>query len=507
MRKNFLISGILCLLTLLQLSFPAYAAENNYATEERLTSETYTLADLAAARLSVYGFLPEEYQTPQDKTGLPISRVEAVQLLYEAFGETPAEECSFSDVPEQYREAVSWAYESGLIFGTGETTFGMRNISQSSFMEIVQRLLDKSGEETVLSLLGMNKDSFTLGDAALIVQEILTSSALQNNIPQKIKQIPFPYRVKLLANSKEEMDLMLKKAFEYLPKYVLVERGGAFPQDAFLEEFIRYRTIQYGIQTNCVTEDSWMYPYIYERKAITVKYQENFPDEERNNQIENDPIVKGLKDQFISGEMSSDEYYYRLDIEKAKWLGTHTTITFMPAYVQAWEMICDEDDVFTHYVDPFYSEIAKKFYEDHAKDLDGLSDYETILEVKKIIVDRASYGGMQNPLVHELPEFFISGRIVCDGYAKAFQYFMLKENIPCIFIAGSTIGKNGGTDHAWNKVQLDGKWYNMDICWADTGKTSRYDLKSDVYYASNSHWPVIFRSGITAAAESYRKAE
>ena len=46
-----------------------------------------------------------------------------------------------------------------------------------------------------------------------------------------------------------------------------------------------------------------------------------------------------------------------------------------------------------------------------------------------------------------------------------------------------TICQNGrvdGVEHQWNKIMLDGKWYNIDVCWNDTGMNLyKYFLKGD----------------------------
>lgn len=61
----------------------------------------------------------------------------------------------------------------------------------------------------------------------------------------------------------------------------------------------------------------------------------------------------------------------------------------------------------------------------------------------------------------------------------------------------TTRRENRQINHAWNKVKLDGKWYNMDVCWADTANASDYDLKTDAEYLAlpNKHWPTYFGNG------------
>lgn len=56
------------------------------------------------------------------------------------------------------------------------------------------------------------------------------------------------------------------------------------------------------------------------------------------------------------------------------------------------------------------------------------------------------------------------GNIQCAGYAKAMQYLCDKANIDCMVITGET---TAGESHAWNVVDVDGVWYNLDATWDD----------------------------------------
>ena len=71
----------------------------------------------------------------------------------------------------------------------------------------------------------------------------------------------------------------------------------------------------------------------------------------------------------------------------------------------------------------------------------------------------SSYG-MQGPILH--------GKSVCQGYAKAFEYFMDVLGIECELISGTANNGNGTwAGHAWNKVKIDGKWLYIDVTWDD----------------------------------------
>ncbi len=56
------------------------------------------------------------------------------------------------------------------------------------------------------------------------------------------------------------------------------------------------------------------------------------------------------------------------------------------------------------------------------------------------------------------------GNIQCAGYAKAIQYLCDKAGITCMVVTGETAE---GQSHAWNVVDVDGKWYNFDVTWDD----------------------------------------
>ncbi|MEM7374427.1 MAG: transglutaminase domain-containing protein [Bacteroidota bacterium] len=68
---------------------------------------------------------------------------------------------------------------------------------------------------------------------------------------------------------------------------------------------------------------------------------------------------------------------------------------------------------------------------------------------------------------------------VCGGYANLLKALCDRLNVECIVINGyskTSLGDIGqkelSIDHAWNAVQLDGKWHLVDVTWA-SGYTDR----------------------------------
>ena len=77
---------------------------------------------------------------------------------------------------------------------------------------------------------------------------------------------------------------------------------------------------------------------------------------------------------------------------------------------------------------------------------------------------------------------------VCAGYARAFQYLMLKLGIPCY----TCVGEANGEDHAWNIVIIDGIAYNVDVAWDDPesgnvpGEMSYYNVSGNIISLSHT---------------------
>lgn len=58
----------------------------------------------------------------------------------------------------------------------------------------------------------------------------------------------------------------------------------------------------------------------------------------------------------------------------------------------------------------------------------------------------------------------VDGRGQCEGYAAAMAFLCNKAGIPNYMVTGFDAD---GATHAWNKVILDGEWYNIDCTWDD----------------------------------------
>lgn len=115
-----------------------------------------------------------------------------------------------------------------------------------------------------------------------------------------------------------------------------------------------------------------------------------------------------------------------------------------------------------------------------ANKIKGLSDYEKVKAVHDYIILHNEYdiaaGGSFNAL-------YIGGSS-CNGYALSFYMIMKKAGVPVT----CEYGYGNGGEHLWNRVKVDGYWYNIDLTWDDHGGNRvsyDYFLKSDADFADH----------------------
>lgn len=121
---------------------------------------------------------------------------------------------------------------------------------------------------------------------------------------------------------------------------------------------------------------------------------------------------------------------------------------------------------------------ARKKFEDKANEIIDVastlsSDYEKEKYVYNALLDCVEYD--ESAQLHQSPySALVYGKSVCAGYARAYQYIMLKLGVPTYYCTGEAEG------HAWNIVKLDNGYYNVDVSWADVKKSpERYFNRTD----------------------------
>ena len=121
-------------------------------------------------------------------------------------------------------------------------------------------------------------------------------------------------------------------------------------------------------------------------------------------------------------------------------------------------------------------------------DVDSINEYKEIInsEVDKIVAKANELDYEKEIYVHDtlskevlynkrladdqsIYNLFINKEAVCTGYAKAFKLIMDKLGIPTYIITGYT-----NENHAWNVVELEDGFYNVDVTFDDLGDITLY---------------------------------
>lgn len=117
---------------------------------------------------------------------------------------------------------------------------------------------------------------------------------------------------------------------------------------------------------------------------------------------------------------------------------------------------------------------AKKRVKKIAKAYRGLgSDYEKIKAVHDYICSYNAYQRISGGAYMTI----CNGNAACNGYGLAFYEVMTELGIPVTYECGN--------NHMWNRVMVDGKWYNIDLTWDDPG---RGEVRYDYFLKCDAHW-------------------
>lgn len=472
---RLLLLTLALLALVLSLTLPAYAAEDdaNYSDEIWRNGTYYsTLGDMAGRRLYVYGIVDSAQELPEDGTdadvvlnsGEAAGRLDAALYLYRICGTQAQGHSPFTDVPEEYKDAVDWLYEAGVTKGISSTLYGTGNITEYQALVMLSRLLHWGTEDREevfrmadsLGLLSLEPDGpvFTCGQLYQILSALLDYRFPERCVPARA-EMSIPMQIFLEAESYEGALRQIRSALLYLPRYILVRFTEACPRediDLFRQHFDRLRA------------DAGL------------------------------PIIGALNLTFQTPYALSftAERDYRL------WL-TH--------YSDAYTVRADAQDWLRVYADEAYSEALRRFEEQYLLPLGELASYhERIVGAHELLCslaayDYSAYENRDRPQAYRILGFIENRSVVCDGYARAYQWMLL-----CLGIDSyEVVGIANGECHAWNKVRLEDSWYNVDACWGDGWDYPKYLLKSDAWFQNNQHsFTDGFSDSIFASPSDYK---
>ncbi len=106
------------------------------------------------------------------------------------------------------------------------------------------------------------------------------------------------------------------------------------------------------------------------------------------------------------------------------------------------------------------------------KKVTATDPYEIELQIHDILCEKISYNNAQKPppLAYTAYGALVNGDAVCEGYTRAMQLLLYEFGINSTPVTGYARGP-----HMWNLVELDGRWYHLDVTWNDSDLGYRHE--------------------------------
>lgn len=193
-----------------------------------------------------------------------------------------------------------------------------------------------------------------------------------------------------------------------------------------------------------------------------------------------------------SGSMSGFDKKLMEAFEKAQ-----QNSTYASGHLQGMTMTADSTGNVTYKVKYFTTSAQETAVQ---KKIDGIlktiikptmTQFQKVKAVNDYIVSNTSYGSKTKASPHSAYALLFEGQAVCQGYALTAYKMLEQTGIETKYVVGYV---NGNEAHAWNMVEVDGKWYHLDTTWNDPlpnriGASSYdYFLVSDAQLKKDHTW-------------------
>ena len=112
------------------------------------------------------------------------------------------------------------------------------------------------------------------------------------------------------------------------------------------------------------------------------------------------------------------------------------------------------------------------------------SDAEKVRKIYAYVYDTVEYdmvhrNNRQYHLKTTAYAALVNRRAVCQGYSVLMYRLLREAGVNARVITGTLKDGNGTEYHAWNLVELQGEWYNLDVTWDKMLSSEDYYLKTD----------------------------
>lgn len=205
-----------------------------------------------------------------------------------------------------------------------------------------------------------------------------------------------------------------------------------------------------GVRDNMVNKNTFFYVEIDSLEEVNYGTVEEIINKAMTEKYKNSP-TSGL---YLLTNLS--RFVSEIDQN-----GTHYKIFFWVKYVLTSEQ---ENEMFTK-----IKEIVSP--------IQSLSEYDKVKYINDYIINKVDYDSSDKMSYTPYSAIFY-GKTCCTGYSVLFQFMCQEVGIDAKVLSGQ--------GHAWNIVRIDGKYYNLDITYADSQNDIDYFLKCDKHFYNHN---------------------
>lgn len=114
---------------------------------------------------------------------------------------------------------------------------------------------------------------------------------------------------------------------------------------------------------------------------------------------------------------------------------------------------------------------------------DSTDEYLTALRIYEALCTKVSYDESLSDESFNIYGALVNGNATCEGYSRTYQYLLSMRGIKALLVSG----KVGNEGHMWNRVCVNGKWYNTDVTLGDSDDTINhfYFNRTDAEFLSD----------------------
>lgn len=364
----------------------------------------------------------------------------------------------FVDVPAWASPYVGYMYKFSLTQGSSPTTYSPNQaLSASAYTTFVLRALGYSDQN------GDFQWSDSLNQArALGLLSPLEASALASGAFLRDDMVNLSYHALQVPLKDRDVTLIEKLIAEDHAVSSSSARASGLPAQSadFATAGSPDRNTQYTVSNRSELQAALAHATLNLQPAITIDAHDY-----------NGDLTGEFKPAFNEAAKNIEEETGLFNLVKEwRYEGNRQELTVEFTYLYDWSQLAE--------LNKKCAEIVKSLLNQTASDYDK----EKLLHDYIINHCRYDYQNYKNNTVPTASRtaygVIVTGAGVCQGYAEAFNVLCRRAGLSSLIITGRAFGE----DHAWNLVQIAGRYYQTDITADDPVNTKGTDSLSYIYF-------------------------